>query len=94
MGGNEQTKKIGVWNWVATIILTNIPLVAIIPIFCYLCSKNKSKRTYALALIVCWIILAALVGATILILYFAARDRYDLFVDYFRQIMEKLGVNI
>ena len=59
----KNTVRSSVGGWVMTILLTNIPVLGIIFSLFFLCSKNKSKRNYAAALLIMlFIFIALLVG--------------------------------
>ena len=61
-------KKVSVWNWMGTLILCSIPGVNFIAlILMIILAKAQAKRSFAIAMLLLWILCAALVFAAILI---------------------------
>ena len=71
MGRAEKSnkyKKVSVWNWMGTLILLSIPGVNLITlILTIILSKAQAKRSFAVAMLVLWILAAALVFAAFLV---------------------------
>ena len=71
MGGAEKSnkyKKVSVWNWMGTLILCSIPGVIVIAlILMIILAKAQAKRSFAIAMLLLWILCAALVFAAFLI---------------------------
>ena len=64
MQKDENRVSVGSWFWI--LILLSIPLVDIITIIVLLCSDNASKRNFAIALVIKYLLL----GVFVLILIF------------------------
>ena len=71
MAGAEKKsrlKKVSVWNWMGTIIVSSIPGVNIVAlILMIILAKSQAKRSYAIAMLVLMVIAAALVCAAFLV---------------------------
>ena len=71
MGRADKTnkyRKVSVWNWMGTLIVCSIPglnLIALILII--ILAKAQAKRSFAIAMLLLWILLTALVFAAFLI---------------------------
>ena len=71
MGRAEKTnkyKKVSVWNWMGTLILCSIPGVNFIAlIMVIILAKAQAKRSFAIAMLVLWILCAVLVFAAFIV---------------------------
>lgn len=71
MGRAEKSskyRKVSVWNWMGTLIVCSIPGVNIIAlILMIILAKAQAKRSFAIAVLVLWILCAALVCAAFLV---------------------------
>jgi len=54
-------KRVSIGNWVGIFILMGIPIVNIIVLIVLLCSSNGSKRNYAIALVIMFLISCLLI---------------------------------
>jgi uncharacterized membrane protein len=67
MGRAEKSnkyKKVSVWNWMGTLIVCSIPGVNVIAlILMIILAKAQAKRSFAIAMLLLWILCAALVFA-------------------------------
>ena len=65
---NKKTRKVSVWNWMGTLILSAIPGVNIIAMILFIIfAKAPSKRSYAIAWLVLMLLGAALVCAAFIV---------------------------
>ena len=61
-------RKVSVWNWMGTLILLSIPGINIITlILTIILAKAQAKRSFAIAMLLLWILCAALVCAAFVV---------------------------
>ena len=64
----KKYKKVSVWNWMGTLILTSIPVVNIIAVILFIIfAKAQAKRSFAIAMLILMLLGAALVCAAFIV---------------------------
>ncbi len=88
---NKRSRKVSIWNWMGTLILSAIPGVNIIAMILFIIfAKAPSKRSYAIAFLLLTLILA-LLGCAALIIF---EQEIALLADRLRGVMplDTIGV--
>lgn len=88
---NKKGRKVSVWNWMGTLVLSAIPGVNIIAMILFIIfAKAPSKRSYAIAFLLLVLILA-LLGCAALIIF---EQELALLADQLRGVMplDTIGV--
>ena len=88
--GRQKSEHISIGNWLLTNILLAIPGVNLIAGLCYLFSKKKSKRNYVLALIILWLIVAALIGIAVGVLLIFFKDTWATLWDQAKTLLDTI----
>lgn len=88
---NKRSRKVSIWNWMGTLVLSAIPGVNIIAMILFIIfAKAPSKRSYAIAFLLLVLILA-LLGCAALIIF---EQELALLADQLRGVMplDTIGV--
>ena len=89
-----KAQHISIGNWILTVLFTGFPVLGLVFSLFFLCSKNKTKRNYAVAALIWHLVVLTVLIAGYFITQAAWKDGFDKIFQPIKDMFDGWGIKL